>query len=386
MDTEHILYLPRSDSEGEYVLVNVSSGGPSPLDLKLLATEGESPYMATSEFRSYVPEPPLTTDKVKQSRISKLRDKRNQLSDDQWEDVLHSTLLQRQIQGSEESIFEKLEVLATLAGDQLSITIRNNISGITQKLGEVLFKKDDSQELDIIGWTGTAVERSNRLAREFQELTTKYDEQSKKIEKLHNQLEDLIKAKLEHEDSLLQKFRELLNTKKLKIRDQQRLLASARIDPKQAAKLQNARSISKPRAATASRTEKRKAKSGHRASDSPEESGFEGKALKQKPESDMSEQMNTPEHSDQDVTEDESGDDPESPPQTPKLREKTQTADGAKGAIGEEMQLDTLPPTRYLPFGEGGSREQATRPATEDNPMLTQDTGNEDEETDDDEL
>lgn len=50
MATEHILYLARSDSDEEHVLVNVSSGGPSPLDLKLLATEGESPYIATSEY------------------------------------------------------------------------------------------------------------------------------------------------------------------------------------------------------------------------------------------------------------------------------------------------------------------------------------------------
>lgn len=332
------------------------------------------------------PKRTLTTDKVRQSRISKLRDKKNQLSDDQWENVLHSTLLQRRIQGSEASTLEKLEVHATLAGDQLSIIFRNNFSGITQKLGEVAFKKDESQELDITRWTGTAVERSYRLDREVRDLASKYDEQSKKMEKLNNQLEDLIKAKKEHEDSLLQTFRELLNTKKLKIRDQQRTLASAKFDPKQAAKLQNARSTSKRRAATASRAGKRKAMSGHGASDSSEESGFKAQVSKPKPESDVSEQINTPEQSDQDVTEDESGDDPDSAPQAARLPDKSKAATGAKGAIGEEMQLDTLPPMRDLPFGEGGRREQVKRPVTEDNLTLTQEAGNEGEETDDDEL
>ena len=52
MATQHILYLPRSDKDKEHILVNVSSEGPSPLDLKLLATEGEFPYVATSEFRT----------------------------------------------------------------------------------------------------------------------------------------------------------------------------------------------------------------------------------------------------------------------------------------------------------------------------------------------
>ena len=387
MATEHILYLSRSDSsDGEHVLVNASSEGPSPLDLKLLATEGEFPYIATSEVDPILPVPTLTAEKVRQSRISKLRDKRNQLSNDQWENVLHSTLLQRRFQGSEASILAELEVLANLNGDQLSIVFRNNISGIIQKLGEVVFKKDESQELDITGWTGMAVERSRVLETEVQDLTSKFDEQSKKMERLHNQLEDLIQAKKEHEDLLLQQFRELLNTKKLKIRDQQRLLASAKVDPKQAAKLHNTRSVSKPRAAAASRVGKRKAKSDDRGSESSEENEFGGQAPKQKPDTDLSEQMNTPEHSDQDVTEDESGDDPARIPQAAMLSDSHEAADGTKRAEGEEMQLDTRPPTRDLPFGEGGRREQAKRPVTEGNSTRTQATMSEDEETDDDEL
>ena len=54
MATEHILHVSRSDSDGEHVLVNVSSTGSSALDLKLLATEGESPYIAKSGFRHHL--------------------------------------------------------------------------------------------------------------------------------------------------------------------------------------------------------------------------------------------------------------------------------------------------------------------------------------------
>ena len=323
---------------------------------------------------------------MRQSRLSKLRDQRNQLSDHQWEGLLRSTLLQRRTQWSEASSVEKLEVLANVAGDQLSITFRNNISGIIQKLGEVIFKKDESQELDITRWAGTAVKRSNRLDTEIRDLTLKYDEQTKEMEKLNNQLEELIKAKKEHENSLFQNFRELLNTKKLKIRDQQRLLASANFDSKKAAKLQNSRSTSKSRAATASRAGKRKAESGHRASESSEDSGFEGKPPKQKPESDMSEQIDTPERSDQDLTEDKSGDDPDSTNESTSMPDTSQAAVGVKGAVGERMQSNILPPTKDLAFGEGGIREQAKRPVSDDKLTLTQEAGNEDEETDDDEL
>ena len=328
----------------------------------------------------------LTTDQVRQTRVSKLRDKRNQLSDDQWEQVLRSTLLQHRNQGSDASSLEKLEVLANLVGDQLSFTFRNNISGITQKLGEIVLKKDESEELDIIKWAGTAVDRCNRLDGEVQDLTSKCDVQSKRIAKLNDQLETLIKAKMDHENFLLQNFRELLNSKKLKIRDQQRLLASAKIDPKQAAELQNARSTSKSRAATASRAGKRKATSGRQASKSSEDSGFEEKAPKQKPECDLSEQMNVPEYSDQELTEDESGDDPDYAHEVATTPDRSLAANGAKGAIDGEVRLDILPPTRDLSFGEGWRREQAKQPVTQDKSALNQEAGNEDDETDDDEL
>lgn len=50
MVAEHIFRVPRSDSEGDFVLVNVTPNGKSDLDLQLLATEGESPYITKSEF------------------------------------------------------------------------------------------------------------------------------------------------------------------------------------------------------------------------------------------------------------------------------------------------------------------------------------------------
>lgn len=50
MSSQQILRFSRDDQEGGYVLVNVASEGPSDLDLKLLATEGESPYRLNSEM------------------------------------------------------------------------------------------------------------------------------------------------------------------------------------------------------------------------------------------------------------------------------------------------------------------------------------------------
>ncbi|KAL2041730.1 hypothetical protein N7G274_005514 [Stereocaulon virgatum] len=369
MEVEHILRIPRSDSEGDCVLVNAASKGKNLLDLKLLATEGEAPYVA----------------EIKQSRISKLRDKRNKLSDADWEATLKSALCQRnpQYAHSKAENLEKLETIATIAGDSLALTFRHNISGITQKLGEIVFKKDENQEIDITSWASTAVLRANELESEVQDLTVKYDEQSKMIEKLNQQLEDLIQAKKAHEDALLEKFRELLNSKKLKIRDQQRLLAGAKVDPKQAVKIQNARETAKGHKPAPSRKGKRKAEVKAEESEAEDEESFEKAASPGRQEEDLSEQVDTPEASDQDVTEDESDDDLDAAPREAILPDRSK----AVGGKLDKMQFDTPPPTRELPFGKadiGGGREHVKLREAGDKSMLNQEAGNEDEETDDD--
>lgn len=97
-------------------------------------------------------------------------------------------------------------------------------------------RKDDSQEIDSIKWAATAVMSFNTVEKNMEDLRVKYEEQSLIIEKLSQQLEELIKAKIEHENALIGKFRDLLNAKKLKIRDQQRLLATAKVDPQKGIK------------------------------------------------------------------------------------------------------------------------------------------------------
>ncbi len=49
MSEENVLRIPRSDSPGDYVLVNVVSQRSTPLDLKLIATEGEAPYVGSGK-------------------------------------------------------------------------------------------------------------------------------------------------------------------------------------------------------------------------------------------------------------------------------------------------------------------------------------------------
>lgn len=168
---------------------------------------------------------------VKQSRISKLRAQKTDLDDSSWAVILNFTLLQQRVTGKDLEATKELELVSSITNQQLIVTFRRNISGIINRLGTLTLAQDEEQELSLFLWAGTALERSASLESEVQDLTHKYDEQGDMIDKLNAQLEDLIKAKEEHENALLEKFGELLNAKKLKIRDQQRLLAGAKIDP-----------------------------------------------------------------------------------------------------------------------------------------------------------
>lgn len=92
-------------------------------------------------------------------------------------------------------------------------------------------KQDDDYDIQLFDWTASAVSRANNLNEEITSLKVKYREAESTIKQLNSQLEELITAKNDHDDQLIGKFVQLLNEKKLKIRNQQRLLATAKIDP-----------------------------------------------------------------------------------------------------------------------------------------------------------
>lgn len=96
------------------------------------------------------------------------------------------------------------------------------------------------------------------MVQEAGSAKEKVKELEQSVEELKSQFEDLLKAKDKDETMLLEKFRDLLNEKKLKIRQQQKLIESADVDPE---KLQNIGASQRTmRKAGGSRTSKRKIK------------------------------------------------------------------------------------------------------------------------------
>lgn len=258
-----ILRVPRSDDPAAYVLVHVSSTSSAPLDLKLVGTEGENPYVgsgaplyvsaAQSRFLFLLPADGFVA--VRQSRLENLRAKNYKGSEEEWAQIL-THVFGQDSSTSHASWSSSVEVTASIQGPddedkEMVIAVRKRIDTITvrpcrmnptvyplslthvlqQRLGSITLRQDDAQAIQLFDWTGLSVARADALEQQILSLTERYRIAEDTINKLNVQLEKLIQAKSEHEDQLISRFVQLLNEKKLKIRNQQRLLASAKVDP-----------------------------------------------------------------------------------------------------------------------------------------------------------
>ena len=101
-----------------------------------------------------------------------------------------------------------------------------------QRLGSIILKQDEDQEIALFEWTTLAVSNAESLQSQVTTLTDRIHNAEDTILKLKMQLSILIESKSTHDKQLMANFVQLLNQKKLKIRDQQRLLACATPDPK----------------------------------------------------------------------------------------------------------------------------------------------------------
>ena len=76
----------------------------------------------------------------------------------------------------------------------------------------------------------TATERGEQLEAKVRKVQEDYAAQGEIVRQLEEKLKQLSEAKRNHEEELLGKFAVLLNEKKVKIRDQQRLLRGSKVD------------------------------------------------------------------------------------------------------------------------------------------------------------
>ncbi|PGH16549.1 hypothetical protein AJ79_01655 [Helicocarpus griseus UAMH5409] len=370
MAKENILRIKRSDSPDDFILVKVTKSGSSELDLKFVATEGEAPYRGS----------------VKTAQINKLRAKNYHGDDDEWKGILAYALGQKQSASVPEDHKSGLEIAATVKQDEddesereIFITLRKRIDTITQRLGTITLKQDDDQAIQLFDWTGVAIARGDELEDQLASLTAKYEAVESTINKLNSQLEELIKAKSEHDDQLIAKFAQLLNEKKLKIRNQQRLLGSAKVDPAKVDEMEASPAPSEP--TDGRRRGKRKAQEPAPSSES--EDGFDtmdvdkvgkkdndnaemGEGEGEEDVSTEEERQETPEplEDEETATEDEAGEraQPQPPSQTPgasEVKRATRASSKQPESSSTAKKASSPPPRRELPF----TRKRAAKPA-----------------------
>lgn len=242
--------------------------------------------------------------------------------------------------------------------------------------------------MELFNWIGLTVESRNKATAELDNMKKELAEQELATNKLKTELEDLINLKTAHEDSLIEKFSLLLNEKKLKIRDQQRLLATATVDPIKLAALEEDRGSAKSRSPGPSRGGKRKANDLKGESGEESDDGFEKMEVDEPANANDSEE-DQPQTPDPESTADEASDDEDVAAPLPIKRNATATKGKGKKAVSKastskapepvDPELAPPPPKRELPFAK---KKSAPPPKPAPPPAQGSDT----ESDDDDEL
>ncbi|ROT43533.1 hypothetical protein SODALDRAFT_41511 [Sodiomyces alkalinus F11] len=357
MSTPTILRIPRSDEQGAFVLVHASQTRSKPLDLKLVGTDGLAPYMTF----------------LRHSQASSLMVKNSPVSEEEWLEILSGILHQEPTEG--------MEAVASVESESsIVITFRKQVRGVTQRLGTLELKHAPDEEIELFDWCGIAADAITQAKKALASAAAKTAELEKAGAELHRQLGELIQAKNADEAAMLERFRDLLNEKKVKIREQLRLLADATVVPNVLAQSQQSNSMKsesgKGHLAQRSRPTKRKVPAHEEAAEEDDESeGFD------KMDVDSTTRTSAPEASDdqrettdaeteaetetasEGMDEDEDEDDKRAPqPQRATSSKQSASVRQSQESKPSPQKENTPPPRRDLPFMKKKAEKRKATP------------------------
>ncbi|EFQ30016.1 hypothetical protein CGRA01v4_01101 [Colletotrichum graminicola] len=337
MTSAHILRFPRSESQGGFVIIQATPIRSKALDVKLVGTDGVEPYAVS----------------LRQDNAAALRVKNSPCTEDEWISILTAVLQQEPV--------SDIEVLADVENETvLTLTVRRKGREFTQRLGAIELSHSPHELIELFDWCALSAQVANEAKEALASATAKANRLEESVRELKAQLDGLIAAKEADESELLEKFRDLLNEKKVKIRQQQKLLASASVEPDKLAQVQSSQAAGKGHAAAESRPAKRKTAPAPANDDSSSDEGFEKMDMEQAPE-DSEQQRDTTEDEDETASEDD-GDEPAAPA-SKKQHESVETSH-AKGQA-TAAQKEAPPMKRELPFAKKRAAPKAPPPPAE---------------------
>lgn len=236
-----------------HVLVAVSSSqadSSEPLDLELLATDDQKAYVMT----------------LSHTRIARYKHSKNSCADSEWEDALKALLLPDQPVGDVKATARIADDEEKPTGDDTSymfIDVRRPLSRDSELLGTLKLRKSHKAEasVELFDWCSESIGARDKLERDFVELRREHESLKALVAGETAKFQELARTKHEFEATHDSWLRDLLNEKKVKIRMQEQILATAHVDPAKLASATAAATASKPHhtGMRASRKLKRKA-------------------------------------------------------------------------------------------------------------------------------
>ena len=316
---------------------------------------------------------------MRNRKLDQLRHTNYDGSDEEWTAILKHVLISKQGSGVTETNKQNLDVSCTVSGKDpnatLAISFRTRVEDITQRLGSLeLAQTEDTDHVDLFGWASQAIEQRDELESQIMKGSEEASISTSTIAALQAQLEDLNRAKAEHENELLEKFVALLNEKKLRLRELSRQMSTGKVDKRALERLEATLPLGSD---TRPRGKKRSAGRTARASASDESDGFEAMEVDKPGNDKKAAGSDDDRHTTENETETESDDDGDlDKPVT------SQTEAGSTGSSKlpqkQQEQQQSLPPPQDLPFTR--QTKQAEKEVKAPTPQDDEETASEDEE------
>ncbi|ODQ53120.1 hypothetical protein SAICODRAFT_7278 [Saitoella complicata NRRL Y-17804] len=172
-------------------------GGGKLASTKIVATDGVEAFAVTLTAKD----------------VDKAQSPASEMGRNEWRAIVSAVLEGRRAGRGE------VEVDAVVkAGDGMTVMFRRSVGHAKIRLGDIDILASEAEEVSLLDWVGEGCLMREEAMAQLEHLSARIEKHEETIKLLKSQLDDLTKAKRDHESLLLAKFTAILNTKKRRIR------------------------------------------------------------------------------------------------------------------------------------------------------------------------